>query len=301
MPSENAANKHIPVLLEEVLTELAPVLLAPEKKGTAICFDGTLGGAGHTRAILERFPTRVIASDVDLGAIEAARKLLSEQEAEGRLKLCHAPFSSAIDGLENSSLDAALVDLGYSSNQLESEEFGMSFQLEAPIDMRLQRPPTGASAWDLIQGSSDIELAQIFKSYGEVEQAAHIARCIKQDVATGKLGNSTKELAELIARVSREKNRNIHPATQVFQALRIAVNDELRELDRFLKSATLKLKQGGRLLVISFHSLEDRLVKNFARTGGFRSVQKKPIEASEKELRENPRSRSAKLRVLEKK
>ena len=197
-----------------------------------------------------------------------------------------------------------LLDLGYSSNQLEDPEYGMSFQAQAdgPIDMRLSRPPVGPSAWDLLCENSDDELADILYVYGEIHDSRRVARKIHEAISSGEITNSTNSLASFMSRIDRAKKQSIHPATLVFQALRIAVNDELRNLDEFLKKAILRLKPSGVLAIISFHSLEDRLVKRWGQGNSekIETLTRKPIEASEDEARDNPRSRSAKLRVYRK-
>lgn len=299
------ANVHIPVLLKETLAALAPALAS----SSATLVDGTLGGAGHTSAVLARFPSaRVLACDWDEKALQAARSKLGEAVKSGRLEFFHGNFAQLA---ENSATlppafappwNAVLLDLGYSSNQLESAEYGMSFQEDAPLDMRLARPAQGTSAWELLQESTESELADILCAYGEIHGSRRLARKIAEAARSGELTNSTKSLSSLLERIRKRKGKEgIHPATLVFQALRIAVNDELRNLDHFLEDAILKLKTGGRIAVITFHSLEDRVVKRWGQrnSASLSAVTRKPVTAGEAEIRSNPRSRSAKLRLYE--
>lgn len=302
--SDAGPNKHVSVLLNECVESLLPFA-----KDGGVVVDGTLGGAGHTEAILQRYPKlKVLACDLDENAIAAAKQRLATFVEEKRVSFFHGNFADVV--ATNASIEksfqapwaAVLLDLGYSSNQLESEDYGMSFQLEAPLDMRLSRPATGPSAWDILNDTTEQELGEILASYGEIQGAFSLGRALKRAVNEGELQNSTQSLAKfLLAKSPRKKHSDIHPATLVFQALRIAVNDELRNLDRFLNHAILKLKAQGRVLVITFHSLEDRIVKNWGNKNRDRivSVTKKPLLASETETSQNPRARSAKLRTYE--
>lgn len=303
------ANVHIPVLLEETLEGLRPALTRP----SATMVDGTLGGAGHTSAVLARFQsTRVLACDWDEGALASARLRLENHVKSGRLDFFHGNFARIAE--KNTVLppafappwDAILLDLGYSSNQLENPAYGMSFREEAPLDMRLARPAQGATAWELLRESAEGELADILYAYGEIHGSRRLARKIKEAMRSGEIADSTKSLASFLERIGeggagRKKADAIHPATLVFQALRIAVNDELRNLDHFLEDAILRLKAGGRIAVITFHSLEDRVVKRWGRRNGasLSAVTRKPVTANPTEARSNPRSRSAKLRLYE--
>ncbi|HRK02591.1 MAG TPA: 16S rRNA (cytosine(1402)-N(4))-methyltransferase RsmH [Oligoflexia bacterium] len=296
------SNKHVPVLPKECIEGLSPAL----QKAGAIFVDGTLGGAGHTRLFLEHFPgLTVLACDIDANAITDARRSLESILAQHKIVFYHGSFSELAAGT-NAPIpppwDAVLVDLGYSSNQLESADYGMSFQIDAPLDMRLRRPSHGPTAWEMIEHCSQQELADIFFRYAEIRESRSLARAIKTALAQGELVNSTRRFAEFVAEKLHDKKRDIHPATTVFQALRIAVNDELRTLDTFLKHVMLNLKKGGRLAVITFHSLEDRIVKSWGNSDqGVLPIYKKPVTATEEEIKSNPRSRSAKLRIYEKK
>ncbi|MBI3544764.1 MAG: 16S rRNA (cytosine(1402)-N(4))-methyltransferase RsmH [Deltaproteobacteria bacterium] len=296
------ANRHVPVLLNEVLDAFAGLAGAG---GTIV--DGTLGGGGHTRALLEKLPrARVLACDQDPAAVAAARKSLAPYVEKGRLGFFEGNFSRLVEADASVAegfgppWSGLLLDLGYSSNQLEDAAYGMSFQVDGPLDMRLSRK--GQSAWELLEEVSDQELGDILKAYGEIIGAHRLAQRIKAAIADREVKDSTLSLAGFLERISPRDRGGIHPATLVFQALRIAVNDELRVLDHFLEGVILKMGGSARLAVITFHSLEDRLVKRWGQknAGKVRALTKKPITAGEHEVDANPRSRSAKLRVYEK-
>lgn len=293
-------NRHVPVLLAETLQAFTGL---PQ----GVIVDCTLGGAGHTSALLKQFPEhKVLGCDMDEAAIHAAQTRLSAELSAGRVAFYHGNFSTLVDDEPALPQDFAppwrglLLDLGYSSNQLESAEYGMSFSVDGPLDMRLSRK--GASAWEVLESSSEQELGDILKAYGEIIGAHRLARRIKTAIESGEVVDSTLSLAGFLERIQggRDKGK-IHPATLVFQALRIAVNDELRALDHFLEGVILKLRHPGRVAVITFHSLEDRLVKRWGQkhSASLRVLTKKPIVAGDEEVRSNPRARSAKLRVYE--
>ena len=282
--------------------------------------DGTVGGGGHAASILAASsPTGWLSGcDRDGAAVEAAKARLAEKFA-GRFEIRRGDFAELADWIPAVSCDGVLLDLGVSSPQLDSPERGFSFQHDGPLDMRMDdRQP--ATAADLVNGESAEALAKIFWEFGGERESRRFARAIVHDRALRKF-ETTRQLAELIERISPRHGRKAHPATKVFQALRIAVNDEIGSLKRGLEAAVKILKPGGRLAVITFHSLEDRVVKEFGRarsrdytfTGGvdvpelreprapeLKWVTRKAITPGENELRENPRSRSAQLRVLEK-
>jgi 16S rRNA (cytosine1402-N4)-methyltransferase len=282
--------------------------------------DGTLGGAGHAASLLmASSPTgRLFGCDRDGVAVEAARARLAAQFA-GRFEIRRGNFSELPDWVPAESCDGVLLDLGVSSPQLDVAERGFSFLQDGPLDMRMddRQPRTAA---DLVNGEDAETLAQIFWEYGDERESRRFAKAMVHDRALRKF-ETTRQLADLIERLAPRHGRKTHPATKVFQALRIAVNDEIGSLKRGLDGAVKILKPGGRLAVITFHSLEDRVVKEFGRertrdytfTGEvdvpelrtprvpeLKWVSRKAILPGDEELRENPRSRSAQLRVLEK-
>ncbi|MEM6463460.1 MAG: 16S rRNA (cytosine(1402)-N(4))-methyltransferase RsmH [Pseudomonadota bacterium] len=296
--------RHIPVLLQEVLSALKPV------RGQAI-LDGTFGAGGYTRAILET-GANVIALDRDPDAIAAGRELA---EIYGhRLRLLYARFSDLDAYAPRGGLDGVVLDIGVSSMQLDEADRGFSFQKDGPLDMRMSQ--SGPTAAEIVNTLKVSDLARIFGFLGEEKQAGKIARAIERRRQTQRF-TSTLDLAGLIEGVKpRRPQDKLHPATKVFQALRIFVNEELSELVSALLAAERALKPGGRLCVVTFHSLEDRIAKRFfqdrfGRGGGasrhmpatepsaptFEPVVKGAIGASEAEAQANPRARSAKLRA----
>ena len=290
---------HKPVLLKEAIEFLAV------KSGEKY-IDATLGGGGHTEAILKSGGI-LLGIDCDPEAIAAARRRLSSACPGASWRLIRGNFENLKEiAMSNNFFPAAgiLFDLGVSSYQLETPQRGFSFNLEGPLDMRMD-PDLKVTAADLINCLSENELTEIFFKFGEERFSRRIANaiCRARQVAPIKAAN---ELAEVILRVRPKRGRfdRSHPATRCFQALRIAVNDELNNLKKALPQALEILKPGGRLVVLSFHSLEDRIVKNFlkekAKEKEIKILTKKPIRPSEKEIEENPRSRSAKLRAGEK-
>ena len=282
--------------------------------------DGTLGGAGHAAQLLAASsPTGWLSGcDRDGVAVEAATARLAEKFA-GRFVIRRGNFSELADWIAEQSCDGVLLDLGVSSPQLDVAERGFSFQNDGPLDMRMDhRQALTAAA--LVNETGAEDLANIFWQYGDERDSRRFAKAIVHDRALRKF-ETTKQLADLIERLAPRHGKKAHPATKVFQALRIAVNDEIGSLKRGLEAAVKILKPGGRLAVITFHSLEDRVVKNFGREKTrdytFRGevdvpelrtpcvpelkwVSRKAILPGEIELKENPRSRSAQLRVLEK-
>ena len=280
--------------------------------------DGTAGGGGHAAAILQASAPDgwLFGMDRDAAAIEAAGRKLAE--FAGRFELRRGNFTELADWVPRSSCDGVLLDLGVSSPQIDVAERGFSFQAEGPLDMRMDRRQAWNAA-DLVNGQSEQELARIFWKFGEERQSRRLARAIVER-RTAKPFTTTKELADFVERLAPRRGKRTHPATQVFQALRIAVNDELGSLHRGLEAAAKILKPGGRLAVITFHSLEDRLVKDFGeeRTRDYtfdevdvpelrkpcvpemRWVRRKAVRPGAGEVEANPRSRSAQLRVLEK-
>ena len=304
----HSSGYHQPVMLNECIAQLLP---APGK----IFFEGTLGGGGHTRALLDAGAT-VIATDQDPAAIAEAGEKLAAYGA--RLILRRANFSEVsriLAELGIGSLDGALFDLGVSSHQFDTPERGFSLQHDGDLDMRMA-PDAPQSAADLVNTASEEELTRIFRDYGDEPAARRIAsRIIRERTRTPI--TRTLQFADLVASVVPRKGRT-HPATRVFMALRMAVNRELEVLTTMLTDVTKHLAPGGRLAVISFHSGEDRIVKNFMRERAtewldrpewpaprrnpahiFRLLTTRPLVATADEQKDNPRARSAKLRVAE--
>jgi len=287
------STQHVPVLLQEVMANLNP------KAGDRL-IDCTLGGAGHTAALLDRSGPdgQLLALDADPDALERARTRLADFGK--RVIFVHSNFSdlykvATAHGFD--AVDGILMDLGLSSDQLASTR-GFSFQHAGALDMRFD-PAQLESAADLVNTLDGDELADLIYEYGEERLSRRIARAI----VMARPIRTAEQLAEVIADAIGRRGR-LHPATRTFQALRIAVNDELNALKNALPAAVNLLKPGGRLAVISFHSLEDRIVKQFIRHAAqektLRRLHKKPIAPGETEIKANPRARSAKLRVAEK-
>ena len=300
--------RHIPVLLNEVLSAL-------HIREGGLYLDGTFGAGGYTQAILATPGTRVLAFDRDPNAIAAGQALV--EKYNGRLMLEHARFSTCADvavarGL--SGFDGITFDIGVSSMQLDEAARGFSFRFDGPLDMRMSQ--TGRSAADIVNEASEEEIADILYHYGEERASRRIARAIVHD-RTATPFTTTKQLADLIGRIIPARPQDIHPATRSFQGLRIAVNDELGELVKALAGAEELLAAGGHLAVVSFHSLEDRIVKQFfaLRSNRGRATSrllpgepvpppstftldgKQPVSAGADETKQNPRARSARLRA----
>lgn len=306
-------NGHIPVLLDECIRYL-------NIKPDGIYVDGTLGMGGHSEAILQRLTTgRLISIDRDELAISRASERL--RDYSDRLTIVHGNFRDLGEILDEQGVEAVdgmLFDLGVSSPQLDEGSRGFSYMLDAPLDMRMDKSDN-IDAWFIVNRWPEEKIVRILRDYGEERHAARIARAIASRREEKEI-ETTSELVEIIkgampAAALREKQ---HPAKRSFQAIRIAVNDELGAVEALMETAPDRLKPGGRLCVISFHSLEDRIVKNAIHsrengctcpreapvcTCGFvqtlKSVTRKPVTAGGEELELNPRSRSAKLRVAE--
>jgi len=288
---------HVPVMTAEVLQHLRP-----EQGGLFV--DCTIGLGGHSRALLEAGATRVIGLDRDLDALAQARETLAPWR--DRIELVHADYRTLADVLDSrhiATVDGALADLGVSSLQFDAPGRGFSFQRDEPLDMRMDRS-AGETAADLVARSTERELADAIFQYGEERFSRRIARAIvdarrETPVAT------TGRLASIVRRaIPRRGPARIDPATRTFQALRIWVNRELDGLDRFLETAAARLRAGARLVVITFHSLEDRIVKHTLRrleqrSAGVKVLTKKPLVPRDEEVERNPRARSAKLRAAE--
>jgi 16S rRNA (cytosine1402-N4)-methyltransferase len=306
---------HRSVLLAETI-ELLDV-----RRG-GIFVDATLGIGGHSEAILQTSETaQVIGIDQDLAAIDFAKKRLDKFGP--RFQVFHANFSeikSVLNEAKIDKTDGILADLGVSSLQLDSESRGFSFRFEAPLDMRMNSDGEEETAAELLENLSEFEIARIIYEYGEERFSRRIARRIVERRERGETPQTTKELADLVARaVPHSRKDKIHPATKTFQALRIAVNQELESLETFLPSAIDNLNENGRLAIISFHSLEDRIVKrtlqklsgkcdcppNFpicvcSAEKKVEILTRKPMVPTEFEIEANPRARSAKLRAARK-
>lgn len=304
--------QHVPVMLVEVLEGL-------RVRKDGIYLDGTFGRGGHAREVLKRLGPdgRLLLMDRDPEAIASAQ---SEFAADARVAIRHANFAEIGDWSQaQAGLDGVLLDLGVSSPQLDDASRGFSFQNEGPLDMRMD-PTRGLSAAQWLATADDTEIADVLWRHGEEKMSRHIARAIAERSRERPLG-TTRELAELVAktiaaRMGKSRERHKHPATRTFQALRIHINDELGALRRGLDGALACLKPGGRLAVISFHSLEDRAVKHFIRGEVARNVRRGPPApqsapsallaigkaqfAGDAEVAANPRARSAVLRVAEK-
>jgi 16S rRNA (cytosine1402-N4)-methyltransferase len=298
---------------------MAEVLDALKPRAAGRYADGTVGGGGHAEAILATSsPTGWLSGcDHDGVAVDAAKQRLAR--FAGRFEIRRGNFAELADWVEAGSCDGVVYDLGVSSPQLDVAERGFSFQQEGPLEMRMDSRQSMTAA-DLVNNESAEELARIFWEFGGERDSRRFAKAIVHDRELRPF-KTTRQLAELIERISPRHGRKAHPATKVFQALRIAVNDEIGSLVRGLEAAMKILKPGGRLAVITFHSLEDRVVKDFGRAGArdytfagevdipelreprapeLKIVTRKAVTPGEAELAENPRSRSAQLRVFEK-
>jgi 16S rRNA (cytosine1402-N4)-methyltransferase len=290
------ASQHEPVLLDEVIHWLAP-------QPGQVVVDGTLGGAGHARAILERIASDglLIALDRDPAAIARAEKELAGLPVKlAQRNFCDLPEVLGEVGID--AVDSILLDLGLSSDQLADAERGFSFQSEGPLDLRFD-PAEGEPASRLVNRLSTEHLAELIFHYGEERFSRRIAQAIVETRRENPI-RTANQLAELVRRVvpagPRGQRERIDPATRTFQALRIAVNEELKSLEIALRRLPDRLKPGGRLAVISFHSLEDRRVKEaFRDDPRCHALTRKPVRPTEAEMARNPRSRSAKLRVAE--
>jgi 16S rRNA (cytosine1402-N4)-methyltransferase len=302
---EPATAIHIPILVKPIVQELTRPFETPSEHRRFI-LDCTLGGGGHTSFLLQRLaelgqPYQLIALDQDIEAVERARRRFSAEIGAGFLEVHHGRFTEMEGFLRGRELTGLLADLGFSSDQMDDPSRGLSFSADGPLDMRLD-PSRGLSCLQLLKQISERELADLIYEFGEERFSRRIAAAIIEKRRAGRLPETSRELAELITHAipgpARHSGR-IHPATRTFQALRIAVNDELKELDWLLERGILSVQPGGRVAIISFHSLEDRKVKSKFRdkAGPWEALTKKPIEPDDEEIHANPRSRSAKLRI----
>ncbi len=301
---------HVSVLYKEIIHALQP-----QSGGRYV--DGTLGAGGHARGIMEASAPdgQLLGLDVDPQALTIARRILAPYE--NRIHLAQASYTSLSDQLAQlgwDEVDGILLDLGASSMQFDTPERGFSFLQDAPLDMRFG-PQIAQTAADIVNNSSERELADLIYEFGEERESRKIARAIVK----ARPIHTTRELVTVIESVSPRRGDRVHPATRTFQALRIAVNEELSSIEDVLPQAVAALRSGGRLAVISFHSLEDRIAKDFfreqskdlinppyeriyerERNAVLKEVNRKPITPSDDEIKNNPRARSAKLRIVEK-
>lgn len=280
---------HVPVLLNEVIDAFSSL----KSKVDLVYFDGTFGRGGHYSKLNEVYSiSQAFATDQDLSAIEFAHKNFPT------VKISHENFYH-FSLYNKNKLDMALLDLGVSSPQLDESIRGFSFMRDGPLDMRMNQKLEKTAA-DLVNTCSEAELFKIFSEYGEVKKSAKVVRAILKDRETQKF-ETTLQLAKMIERVDGWQKKGFHPATQYFMGLRLVVNQELEVTEQAIPLLIDQLNEGGRLAIITFHSLEDRIVKNIfnENSSGF-SVYKKVIVPSDEECKNNPRARSAKLRVFQK-
>jgi 16S rRNA (cytosine1402-N4)-methyltransferase len=285
---------HVPVLLKEVID-----FLAVRRGGTYL--DATVGLGGHSSEIAKRLgaPGHLIGLDKDPAALEIARERLVGTADWPEIKLIHGSFAEIAKEQRAATIDGILADLGVSSLEFGNPARGFSFQAEGPLDMRMN-PQAELTAEQVVNHSDERELADVIYEFGEERRSRRIARAIVRSRPI----RTTVQLADVVSAAARPmKHERIHPATRTFQALRIFVNHELDELRGLLDAAPRVLKPGGRVVIISFHSLEDRIVKDAFREGSkqghYRLLTKKPVTPGEEEIDRNPRARSAKLRVAE--
>ena len=306
---------HRPVLLAEAVTALVsgPLITSPVASKNLLLIDGTFGRGGHTQALLAQLPAnaRMISFDKDLDAIAVAEKI-----NDSRLRIVHDSFAQMDQYAEPESVDGILLDLGISSPQVDEAHRGFSFRKDGPLDMRMNTDQ-GLTAAEWLEQASQEDITYVIKTYGEERFAFQIAKAIVAKREEGLSPKTTLQLAGLVAGVVRTREVGQDPATRTFQALRIFVNRELEDLELGLKAALNLLKPGARLAVISFHSLEDRIVKQFLQSHAKVEVPRGlpvrdrdlpqsaleiigRIKPSDEEVRENPRARSAIMRVAEK-
>ena len=306
---------HRPVLLAEAVTALisGPRVTSPEASKNPLLIDGTFGRGGHTKALLAQLPSsaRMISFDKDLDAIAVAEKINDQ-----RLRIVHDSFAQMDQYAEPESVDGILLDLGISSPQVDEAHRGFSFRKDGPLDMRMNTHH-GLTAAEWLEKASQEDITRVIKTYGEERFAFQIAKAIVAKREDGLSPKTTLQLATLVASVVRTREVGQDPATRTFQALRIFINRELEDLELGLKAALNLLKPGARLAVISFHSLEDRIVKQFLQSHAKINVPRGlpvrdkdlpqsaleiigRVKPSEDEVRENPRARSAIMRIAEK-
>ncbi|MBT8519037.1 16S rRNA (cytosine(1402)-N(4))-methyltransferase RsmH [Polynucleobacter paneuropaeus] len=306
-------NIHRPVLLAEAVTALIDAPLLQDQVNKIVMIDGTFGRGGHSQLLLSKLDSnaRLIAFDKDLDAIAVAKKIL-----DPRFSIIHSSFAQMNQYAEPESIDGILLDLGISSPQVDEAHRGFSFRRDGPLDMRMNTDQ-GITAAEWLEQAPQEEITKVIKAYGEERFASQIAKAIVAKREEGLSPKTTLQLANLVASVVRTREPGQDPATRTFQALRIFINRELEDLEQGLKAALSLLKPGGRLAVISFHSLEDRIVKQFLQAHAKVEVPRGlpvrekdlpqsaleiigRVRPSKEELEENPRARSAIMRVAEK-
>ncbi|AWW43904.1 16S rRNA (cytosine(1402)-N(4))-methyltransferase RsmH [Polynucleobacter paneuropaeus] len=306
-------NIHRPVLLAEAVTALIDAPLLQDQVNKIVMIDGTFGRGGHSQLLLSKLDSnaRLIAFDKDLDAIAVAKKII-----DPRFSIIHSSFAQMNQYAEPESIDGILLDLGISSPQVDEAHRGFSFRRDGPLDMRMNTDQ-GITAAEWLEQAPQEEITKVIKAYGEERFASQIAKAIVAKREEGLSPKTTLQLANLVASVVRTREPGQDPATRTFQALRIFINRELEDLEQGLKAALSLLKPGGRLAVISFHSLEDRIVKQFLQAHAKVEVPRGlpvrekdlpqsvleiigRVRPSKEELEENPRARSAIMRVAEK-
>ncbi|QWD04073.1 16S rRNA (cytosine(1402)-N(4))-methyltransferase RsmH [Polynucleobacter paneuropaeus] len=306
-------NIHRPVLLAEAVTALIDAPLLQDQVHKIVMIDGTFGRGGHSQLLLSKLDSnaQLIAFDKDLDAIAVAKKII-----DPRFSIIHSSFAQMNQYAEPESIDGILLDLGISSPQVDEAHRGFSFRRDGPLDMRMNTDQ-GITAAEWLEQAPQEEITKVIKAYGEERFASQIAKAIVAKREEGLSPKTTLQLANLVASVVRTREPGQDPATRTFQALRIFINRELEDLEQGLKAALSLLKPGGRLVVISFHSLEDRIVKQFLQAHAKVEVPRGlpvrekdlpqsaleiigRVRPSKEELEENPRARSAIMRVAEK-
>jgi 16S rRNA (cytosine1402-N4)-methyltransferase len=306
-PSSTGTTRHIPILLETITDFLLDGLLKlPDSATPGVILDCTLGGGGHSSNLLDKMAAhpklsahRLLGIDRDPDAIARNQTKFSSALSNGRMEIHHCSFSESLRAVNGRPVYGVLADLGISSDQIDSESRGFSFRYAAPLDMRMNTT-RGVSLAEWLGQVRESELADVLWKYGEERLSRKIARKIIDLRTRGQLPTDTLALADAIASVFPPPMRykGIHPATRSFQALRIEINEELKELETLISKIFPSVSTGGHLAILSFHSLEDRLVKEeFRKKEIYELPFKKPLQADEKEVEENSRSRSAKLRL----
>ncbi len=306
-PSESAGStRHIPILLEPITDFLAEAVRAlPADAKPGVILDCTLGGGGHTARLIEKLrqlpnpkPVKVLGVDRDIDAIARNQSRFQKEIESGLLEIHHGSFSQSMEFVGDRPIYGLLADLGISSDQIDSDTRGFSFRFKAPLDMRMNTT-SGIPLSEWLKTVSETELSDVIWKYGEERFSRKIARKLIDLRSKGALPSDTEGLSDAIRSVFPPpmRHQGLHPATRTFQALRIEINQELKELETLIGSIFNRVAPGGHLAILSFHSLEDRLVKEeFRKKDLYDLPHKKPLQADEAEIEQNSRSRSAKLR-----